>query len=535
MAFRLISLALFFTLLFSALGLKLYKLQIEKSAEYIERAHAQQEILKELEFRRGQFFFTDKNNANISVAFNKDYPVIYASPEDIEDVEFFAEKVSSALGLDRVKLAEDIKKSVSKRFKPIVEKATDEQVNRIRDLKIKGIYDNVKQYRFYPSYELGAHVLGFVGVNEYYSEPTGLYGAEKYFSEDLVSGKDIKLTIDRVIQARAEQVIDELVKKFEAVGGTVIVQDPKTGKILAMVSKPSFDPNNYNNFPLGSFQNPAVQYVYEPGSVFKPLTMAAGIDTGAFTTSTTFIDTGSVTLNGKTIKNWDNKAHGKVTMTNVIERSINTGAVFAEQKIGNSKFLEYLKKFGFGEKTNIDLPDEVYGSLKNIERKEVRAIDFATASYGQGTSVTPVQLITAFSSLANGGLLMRPFINSELKPYVVRRVIEEKTASQVVGMMEFAVEKAGVATIPGFRIVGKTGTAFVPDFVKGGYSEEFIHSYVGFAPVTDPKFVILIKLDKPKAELAGMTVVPAFKDLAQYILNYLNAAPDKLEINDNKK
>ncbi|MDI6820647.1 MAG: penicillin-binding protein 2 [Patescibacteria group bacterium] len=535
MAFRFFSLAAFFSLLFGLLGVNLYRLQVEKSFEYIERVQARQELLEELELRRGQIFFTDRYNKNISVAFNRDYPVIYAVPEKIKDPDLFAEKVAPVLDLERVKLAEEIKSNPTSRFKLLKDKATGDQIKEIQKLELKGISDNQKQYRFYPFENLGAQLLGFVGINEIHDKPVGLYGAEKYFDDILMRGDDVKLTIDRNIQAQAEQVIDDLIKKFDASGGTIIVEDPKTGKILTLVNKPSFDPNDYKNFSIESFLNTAVQYVYEPGSVFKPFTMAAGIDIQAFTPETTFVDTGSVTLNGKTINNWDKKAHGKVTMTNVIEQSINTGAVFAEQKIGNVKFLEYLKKFGFGEKTGIDLPGEVVGDLKNLENKNARAIDYATASFGQGTAVTPIQLINTFSSLANGGLLMRPFVSADAKSFVVRRVINEETAKQVVKMMESAVEKARVAVIPGYRVAGKTGTAFIPDFAKGGYSEELIHSYVGFAPVSDPKFVILIKLNKPKVELAGMTVVPVFRDLAQFVLNYFNIPPDKLEIKGDEK
>lgn len=275
---------------------------------------------------------------------------------------------------------------------------------------------------------------------------------------------------------------------------------------------------------MKNFLNPIIQYVYEPGSVFKPLTMAAGIDSGAFTPETTFIDKGSVTLNGKTILNWDKKANGKITMTEVIEGSVNTGAVFAEQKVGHKTFTAYVKKFGLGENTGIDLPDEVSGSINNLERKEARDIDFATASFGQGVSVTPIQMISAFSALANGGVLMRPFITEETSPTIVRRVVSGETATKVTGMMESAVEKAKIAAIQNFRIAGKTGTAFIPE--RGKYSDELIQTFVGFFPVSDPKATILIKLDKPNAPLAGMTVVPAFRELAAFVINHYNIPPD---------
>src|SRR3989344_1794610 len=273
--------------------------------------------------------------------------------------------------------------------------------------------------------------------------------------------------------------------------------------------------------------NPAVQAIYEPGSIFKVITMAIGLDSKKITPDTTFVDTGSVTLDGRTIKNWDLKAHGRVTMTNVIEQSINTGAVYAMQQIGKDRFYNYVKQFGFQSLTGIALPGEQAGSLGTL-KTSFQDINFATASFGQGVAVTPLQLITAVSALANGGQLMRPYILSNVEPQVVRRVISEEAARQVTEMMVSAVKKAEVAQIPHYRIAGKTGTAQIPDPKNGGYLESYIHTYVGFAPATQPKFVVLFKVDRPQAPLAGATVVPAFRELTEFLLNYYNVPPDNL-------
>jgi len=339
------------------------------------------------------------------------------------------------------------------------------------------------------------------------------------------------LTIDPNIQIEAERILDKLVSECKAKGGSVIVEDPKTGKILAMGGYPNFDPNDYGKFPIANFLNPTTQQIYEPGSVFKIITMATGIDSGKITPETKYYDTGSVTLNGRTIQNYDIKTHGPYgweTMTNVIEHSINTGAVFAQRQIGRDIFTKYLTSFGFGEKTGIDLPGELNGDLRRLSPKE-KDIAFATASYGQGVAVTPTELITAVAAIANGGNLTRPYLNSALEPKVIRRVIRESTAQQVTAMMVSAVDKAGVAKITGFTIAGKTGTAFVPDFKNGGYTDNVINTYVGFGPTSDPKFVALIKLNEPQgAPLAGLSVVPAFRELAQFILNYYGVAPDRI-------
>jgi len=517
----------FFTILFAVLGVNLYRIQIEKGKDFTNKIEAQNARREEKNLRRGSILFSDRTGGTVQVALNKDFPMIYAVPQKIENPKEAAKTIGAVLSLDEVALEKDFSNKESL-FKLLKNKADEQTLATIRALNISGIYTDTQQYRYYSFGELASHLIGFVGINEDASEPVGLYGAEKLYNEELARGDSITFTIDRDVQAEAERTLEKLIKDHNGTGGTIIVQEPTTGKILALTNKPSFDPNEYKKYPVQNFMNTAVQYVYEPGSVFKPLTMAAGIDTGVITPDTTYTDTGSVTLNGSTVRNWDLKAHGKQTMTNVIELSLNTGAIFAEQKTGHATFLSYLQKFGFGELTNIDLPDEIRGSLKNLERKGALPIDFATASYGQGTSVTPIQLITAFSAVANGGVLMQPYVRADATPKVVRRVITKETANKVRIMMESAVDKAQIAAIPNYHVAGKTGTAFIPDFKHGGYTEDLIQSYIGFAPATNPRFILLIKLDHPDKPLAGMTVVPAFKTFAQYILNYYNVPPDRI-------
>ncbi|MEK7651524.1 MAG: penicillin-binding protein 2 [Patescibacteria group bacterium] len=529
MGVRFLLLTLIFGVLFGLLGFHLYTLQIQQSDYYFNKVQARSEALAQLQMRRGQIFFTDRADTRITVAFNKDYPIIYGVPKEVADSKKTAEALSPILNLPAELLKGYLSDSKSL-FRMIAEKATPEQLDVIGKLNLQGIYEDTKQYRFYPFEKLGSQILGFVGVNKDTNAPKGLYGAEKYYNDALADGRDIGLTIDRSLQAQAEETIAKLVTEHAAVSGNIIIEEPQTGKILAMARYPNFDPNDYKNYPLGDFINSAVQLIYEPGSVFKPITMAAGIDAGILTPDTTYTDKGSITLNGKKITNWDHKTYGPgTTMTTVIERSINTGAVFAEQKIGRKIFYEYLKNFGFGAKSGVDLPDEVMGSLANLERKNAQDIDYATAAYGQGTSVTPLQMINAFSVFANGGLLMRPYINQDSKPYVIRRAVSEDTARKVKEMMHSAATKGGVATIPQFNVAGKTGTAYIP--TRGGYlPDDFIHTFIGMAPASNPRFVILVKLEKPEIgkELAALTVVPAFRELATFALSYLNVAPDNL-------
>jgi cell division protein FtsI/penicillin-binding protein 2 len=528
MAFRFLALILLFTALFGALGFRLYQLQIQHGAEYVSRVHARSELAEGTALRRGQILFTNRSGVDIPVAQNRDFPYIYAVPSEITDPEGTARVLAPLIGQNEAALTTAISNPDNK-FRRLVDQASADVVQAVNAAKLQGIYtDAVKQYRAYPFQRLGAHILGFVGFTEKQTEPIGLYGTERFRDETLAAGNDVRLLIDRDLQEQAEQSLGKLVDQYSATLGTIIIQDSRTGAILALASKPDFDPNTYGESPVKNFQDPAIQYQYEPGSVMKPFTMLAGIDSGVLASTTTFLDTGSVTMNGKTITNYDGKAYGRITMTNVLEHSVNTGAVFAEKKVGHDRFYNYLLKLGFGEKTGIDLPDEIVGSLRNLQRKNAQAIDFANASFGQGTAVTPVQLVTAFSALANGGLLMRPYMTAEEKPYVVRRVASEAAAHEVALMLESAVKVNSVAVIPGYRVAGKTGTANIPE--NGVYTEDLNHTFVGFAPVSNPRFTILVRLERPQSvgALAGMTVVPAFRDLMQYTLTTLHVPPDSV-------
>ncbi len=554
---------------------RLYNIQFNQNAHYVAEAESQQIASGGIKPNRGNIYFTDKNNNLIQAVLNKEYPLIYAVPKEIREeakkrgisAQNYAEQLAPIINQS----ASDLEKKFNKPnslFELLVFKAADNQVEAVDSLNLKGIYIKNQISRYYPFGDLASHLLGFVSpldgseaAGSPYDEK-GRYGIEAFFDKELrgesgeikgdkiissSDGKNFVLTIDRNIQAESEEILKKLIGNWEAEAGSIIVQNPRNGKILAMTSFPDFDPNNYSKSDIKNFLNPAVQAIYEPGSVFKIITMAAGIDSGKITPDTIYIDTGSAIINGRKIMNWDKKAHGLQTMGGVIEQSINTGSIFAEKTMGHDIFYDYLKKFNFDKLTNIELPGELKGDLRNL--KKGKDVNFATASFGQGIAVTPVRLITAVSAIANGGSLMKPLILNDGKEEVVGRVISEETARKVANMMVSAVKKNIIADIPNYSVAGKTGTAFVPDFVKGGYTEEVINTYVGFAPACvktsadakaladksagkpacNPKFVILIKLDKPAgAPLAGQTVVPAFRELAQFILNYYNIAPDGL-------
>lgn len=531
-----------FGLGYGLLLIKTYELQILKNDYYLARANSQYEKSISLKALRGNIYFKDNENNLILAATNKDFPLIYAVPKEFKDTKETIANLETVLNLSP-KIKDSLNNKESK-YVLLLRKASPEIVQKIKNLNLSGVYISNLSERFYPLGSLAAHLLGYVGQNELDSGEKGLYGVEKLYDEKLQGengkingseiiepkpGEDVILTIDVNIEKEAERILESLIQNQKAKGGLVIVAEPHTGKILAMAGFPNFNPNEYFKYEISNFLNPVVSKIYEPGSVLKVITMAAGIDSGKVNLDTTFFDTGSLTLNGKTIRNWDFKSYGKVTMSQIIEHSINTGAAFIQRQMGRDIFLKYLKKFGLDKKTGIDLPGEVAGSLKSLN-SSAPDINFATASFGQGIAVTPIELIMSISAIANGGKLMRPYLNANLGPEVVDTVISKETAEKVKQMMVSAVDKAGVAKIKGFSIAGKTGTAQVPDIKNGGYKDAYIHSYIGFGPASNPKFIILIRIDEPQgAQLAGLTVVPAFRELAEFILNYYRIPPDRIE------
>ena len=351
MAVRVTVLIAFFGLLYSALIFKLYVLQVNEGDKY--QAKASSTLEQSLKPVRGNIYFTDKTGNAIPVAINKDYPSIYVVPKDVKDDQKagLAELLSSVSG----KALADLETILNKKNDPyelIVKKATDEEVGKVKSAGLGGANIGYNSARFYPLGTLAAQLLGFVSADD---KIGAAYGVELYYQSKLggkdgtsngnkvvsetEDGKDINLTMDLNIQQESESILSNLITQYKAESGTVIVEDPKTGKILAMASNPNFDPNSYSDSKVATFLNPAVQAVYEPGSIFKLVTMSSALDAHAVTPSTTYNDTGSLKLNGKTIKNWDLKAHGLTTMTGVIEQSLNTGAAFAERALGNDSFI----------------------------------------------------------------------------------------------------------------------------------------------------------------------------------------------------
>ena len=492
---------------------------------------------------RGSIFLTDKDSLPYAVALNKEFPLIYAVPSKIKEPEILAEKLAPILELDKETLVQKLSKT-NDPYEILKKRVSDEVIKSIKDQNEIGIEVGSETLRYYTEGLYLSHAVGFLGFNK--NGQSGQYGLEEYYNKELsglVSSADLVLTVDSAIQSQAGILLSEIVKDWGADGGSIVVMNPKNGNILAMTSLPNFDANSY--FSVGDpdfFVNPVTLKRYEPGSVFKPITMSIGIETGAVTPETEYYNTGSIKIGDKIISNsLSDKVLGWQTMIKVLEQSLNTGAVFVQEKVPKDIFLKYLKDFGIDSKTGIDVA-EINGDLSTL--LDMRDINFATASFGQGVALTPIELIRALSVIANGGKLIRPHLVEKVifhngvdynpstheKDELPKQIISSETSVKLISMMVKVVEKGSgrSAGVSGYTIAGKTGTAQVPDLKRGGYKDEYIHTFVGFAPAYDPKFIALIKLDSPKGvRFAESTVVPAFSDLAKFIFSYLEIPPDK--------
>lgn len=449
-------------------------------------------------------------------------------------------------------------------YEPIRHKLTDQQMETIKSWEIKGLAFKNEIWRFYPEQGMGGHILGFWGFDG--DNRVGKYGLEGYFDKALtgefgeirsekdglgnliaigssslkekVDGSSLVLTIDRAIQYKACAALSQAVEYFKAESGSVIVMNPKTGAILAMCGAPDFNADEYGQVEnIEVYNNPAIFKAYEPGSIFKAITMSIALDTNKVEPSTTYVDSGGVKIGPYNIKNYNDLIYGKQTMTEVLEKSINTGTIFAMRQVTPKVFSQYVKDFGFGVKTNIQLDKESSGDISNLDKPgEIYA---ATASFGQGITVTPIQMVTAVSALANGGKIMKPYIVSQIikndgkletfKPQEIKQVISSKAASTISGMLVSVIEKGHSkgAQIAGYRIAGKTGTAQIAGKNGHGYSDEVNTSFISYGPFANPVYAMIVRIDKPQWGKTGEAVaVPVSTDIAKFILQYYNVPYD---------
>jgi len=544
-------------LLAGALLVRLYGLQIEKGDYYSALALGQQRGLQELLPPRGNIYLQDKaGSSRFLVATNRKMPLVYAVPKEIEDPAITLSPLVDILQIEehiQPVLLQRLSNSGSS-YALIKNQITQEQVDKVENLNLKGIYVRNELVRFYPAHELVSQVLGFVGYSgntrsgqygierSYEDQLSGMAVSESLFGvgeESLQAGADVELTIDYGVQFFVEQRLKQAVDYLDADAGSAIFMDPKTGAIIAMANLPGFDPNTYGDAEdIAIFRNDAVAGSFEPGSSFKPITMAAAIDAGVVTPTTTYNDTGSFEVDGYTVKNFDGKGRGIQTMTQVLESSLNTGVMYAQRLLGNDRFRDYVTAFHIDKITGIELPGEQPGNIRGIAPGSA-AVNFSTATFGQGISMTPLQLLSAISALANNGVMMQPYVVSKVstsageevtKPKEVGTPISAATASRLTGMLVSTAENGydKKASIPGYSTAAKTGTAQVPNPDGPGYSDQVIHSFVGYAPAYNPRFIGIIKVDNPKTiRFAADSLAPVFHDISAFMLQYYQVPPDK--------
>lgn len=555
-------------------ALRLFIVQVVQHSFYEGLATNQHELVKQLLPERGEIYAKDKySDTGLTVlATNQTLHHVYLNPLQVEDARLIAEVVSPILGLD----PEVVYARASKegdQYEPLKHQVNDQQLEAVQaaieEYELRGVHSTEEEGRYYPEGTISGSITGFVGVVE--DARVGQYGLEGYYEDELsgvagslsteldASGRFIAvgdksiveaqdgdtliLTIDKNIQYKACTLLAEAVEARQAEQGSVIVMDPNTGAIMAMCNAPLYDPNKYSEVEdIAYFSNDAVTDQYESGSVLKPLTMAAGINEGVVTPYTTYEDTGQIKVADFTISNSDFEqkgAHGTVDMVYVLQESLNTGSIWVANQVGDEKWYQYLQRFGFGEPTGIGIGGEYGGNITAVAK--LQEVYTATSSYGHGMTVTPMQLVQAYGALANGGAMMKPYIVDQVvktngyqeitEPEEAGRPISAETARTMGAMLVRVIDEghATKAQVDGYFMAGKTGTALIPKENGVGY-DEFRHkdTFVGFGPVSDPQFVVLVKMDEPKdVRFAAASVAPVFGDLASYLVNYLQIPPDR--------
>jgi stage V sporulation protein D (sporulation-specific penicillin-binding protein) len=544
--------------LFFLVVARLFYWQVVKAEELSLLGQQQYGITTTIVPQRGEIETSD----GFPLAANKISYLVFADPKEVANKGEIATILSSTLQLDRASVSASL--ALDRFWVPIASGIETKTKQKLEQMNLPGIgFDNQYQ-RFYPEASMAAQLLGFVGKDNAgndkgYSGLEGFYDrllrgkegvavethdafgrpilAEMNQASGKTDGANLILSVDRSMQFLVEQKLKAGIEQYGATSGMVGIMDPKTGAILAMAAYPNFDPRNYQDYSDNLYKNPFVSDLYEPGSTFKPLVMSAAMDAELVTPDTQCnICTGPVSVSGYQLETWDNKYFPNTNMVDVIQHSDNTGMIFVAQKLGVDRMINYLGKFGIGDYTGIDLQGEVSATLK--PKNQWYAVDLATTGFGQGISVTPIELLSATAAIANGGVRMEPHVvaavqgadgnTTKIQPKVLDTPISAYTAKVMTELMINAVNKgeASWARLKGYRIAGKTGTASIP--VSGHYDpNQTIASFIGFAPADSPKFVMLVILNRPTVSIYGAdTAAPIFFDITKSLLGYYGIPPD---------
>ncbi len=554
-----------FLTLFSLIIARLFYWQIVKAGELQRQASLQYSGTKLLKAPRGNILASD---GTWLAVMRTNWLLFAETPKLDQDKKEIANQLAPILVTQDFENSEtykqalldetnNIENSLNRKnvvWVPIKRRLTDEQRKKIEELNIKGLGFEAEESRYYPEGSEAAHLLGFLGKDEEGND-TGYFGLEGYYDialsgkdgyikreKDLtgapilngglteinsVAGSDLKTSIDKRIQKTVEEKLKLALEKYGAKEGTVIVMDPHTGNIFAMSSHPSYDPQKYFEYEQMLFKNPAISDTFEPGSIFKVIVMASGLDSKAIDKDTICDICGEpFKVDKYYIETWDNKYHPDSTMTDVLVHSDNVGMTFIANKMGQNSMYDYLLRFGIGKLTGIDLQGEANIPLR--KKGTWNIVDLATSSFGQGVSTTPIQIIRAVSAIANGGYLVDPKVVTNEEKTEKTRIISKEASDDVTQMMVEAASKgeAKWTNLKGFSVAGKTGTAQIP--IAGHYDEEkTIASFVGFAPSSNPKFIMLVTLKEPQSsQWASETAAPLWYDIAKDLFQIFGIQPE---------
>lgn len=542
---------------------KLFWLQVVCGAELAKRADNQTEMDRKLQTPRGAIL--DRNGKILAIS--EMAKSLYADPTMLNrKPEEIARLLAPYMTLKEDEITERLKRDTA--FVWLDRTMDAEKAKAVKTViteeKLQGLRFKEENHRYYPNNTLAAQVLGFVGDNN-----KGLDGIEMVLDSEIRGnvqqlrlttdknanpifdsalekilpdkGRSVRLTIDETLQFAVEQHLDKIMAQHHPAGAAIIIMDPKTGEILAMGSRPTFNPNEYGKGSAEQYKNRAVINLYEPGSTFKPIVAASALDSGKWKLNQTYHDVGFIDIADRTIHNWDNEGRGDVTVRDILKYSINTGMANMAMTMGAETLTEYAKRFGFSEPTGIELPGEGVGIL--IDAKEMSHVDEATMGIGQSVAVTPLQMVQAFGALANKGHMMKPFIIKEIdnpdgtayqmtEPQEVGQPVSEDTAREISSILAEEVSAGGGqnAYVEGYQFAGKTGTAQRLNAQGTGYAEgQYIASFIGFGPLEDPQYVALIVVDNPSGVYYGAQVAaPVFRELMTDIVRFKGIPPSQI-------